>query len=161
MKTLKDIVHAYIMKNKLAVEVDRLNDHLILINDALEKQGFEIRAKSKRSLPVEISKAFDRDGIEELRLLSNDTDTSKQAAILAQKNRLSHAQLIWMQLREKGPMTTEEIANSFEKPMLIQTASARVNDLKKLGYIRDTGERRHVRGSSGTLGIVHEAVYQE
>lgn len=67
--------------------------------------------------------------------------TSSDAASAAAKSaRLNDThRKIWAALRKK-PMTPDEVAR--ECGLVLNTARARVNDLKDAGYVRATGERR-------------------
>ncbi len=91
-----------------------------------------------------------------LKMLHNSRDTSRASAVGVEYHRLSMVKKIWLFLVNEGPHTCHEIVSEFD--WLIQTVTARLNDLQKLGYIQDSGRRRPTRPGSNDEAIVWEAV---
>lgn len=105
--------------------------------------------KTAPSAPV----GFDRDELEQMFV---DRDTSRQAAALTEKFRMTMAREIWVSLRTIGPATCAELEARLGAKH--QTVSARLRDLQVLGYIADTGERRASSMKGKATAIVWRAV---
>lgn len=78
------------------------------------------------------------------RVRRDDHDTSQEAAELITEKRLTEIQqdiLAWFRIVRRA--TDEELENHFRDKYPAQTTvSKRRTDLKHLGYLRDSGERR-------------------
>lgn len=82
----------------------------------------------------------------------NGTDTSRGAAKAATPAMTAKRAAVLGAVIGYGPMTQEEVATFLAWP--IQSVNPRVNELARLGLIRDTGERRPTR--SGKRAAVWE-----
>lgn len=81
------------------------------------------------------------------------TDTSQQAAEHVQVKVSRLRAMVLTQLRLHGPSTADEIAEYLSLSVL--TIRPRVSELKRSGYVHDTGERR--ANKSGRRAAVMEA----
>lgn len=81
------------------------------------------------------------------------TDTSAAAAASVSGKAPSLRELILVYIKE-APATTDETCNALDLP--VQTVTARVWELRKLGKIKDSGKRRTT--SRGRAAIVWRAV---
>ena len=82
----------------------------------------------------------------------NGTDTSRGAAKAATPAMKDRQREIVDTLTLYGPLTQEAIATAVSRP--IQSINPRVNELARMGLIRDTGERRPTK--SGKRAAVWE-----
>jgi predicted HTH transcriptional regulator len=82
------------------------------------------------------------------------TDTSRAAAKSMEESAPNLEERCLRVLREKGPMTPDEIANELGIDKL--SIRPRISTLKRKGLVKDTGERRE--NKSGRDAYVVEAV---
>ena len=82
----------------------------------------------------------------------NGTDTSVSAAKAATPAMTAKRAEVLSYIIRYGPLTQEQLAAKLEWP--IQSINPRVNELARMGAIRDTGERRPTR--SGKRAAVWE-----
>lgn len=84
---------------------------------------------------------------------SNPTPTSRAAALAAQPTASSKRLIVLAYIREHGGATIDEIAVGAD--LLTQSVCGRVDELRKLGLIRDSGKTRLTR--NGRAASVLEA----
>lgn len=79
-----------------------------------------------------------------------DTDTSMKAAVSMVPRQRALCQACVHYLRENGPATPDEVAKGLGESVL--SIRPRITELKRLGMIGDTGQRR--RNDSGRIAAV-------
>lgn len=85
----------------------------------------------------------------------DDVDTSKIASRLAEPNAVRHKGIVLKVLKERGPMTSQEIAKA--TGLNYYQCARRVPDLRNDGLVVDTGMRRkNGSGRSATVWALRE-----
>ena len=89
-------------------------------------------------------------------IVANDADTSIAAAQKGQGKRPAAAVRVWITLVSEGDRTSHQLCDRLG--MLQSSMSARINDLKRVGMVVDSGERRPAREGGNTMATVWHAI---